>query len=156
MKKTIKVLIASVIAGILYRLGGTGGAWWKNTKVRDAGVAVVALITMLCLGASLSLPLFLSTLLLFGALTTYWKKLNPLFGKTTDNCYWWNWLATGLAYGLAYLPYAISTGCYWQYILRVIVLGVITMIWSEKISIDWIEENGRGAFVIATLPILFI
>lgn len=41
-------------------------------------------------------------------------------------------------------------------IVATIILGALTMIWSELISNDVQEELGRGAFIILTLPLLMI
>ena len=146
------LILLSIIGGILYRLGGIGKPW--NTKVRDLGVPVCGLFAMKLLGFSYSWPLFISSLLLFPALTTYWKKINRFFGDTDENCHWYNWLVHGLICGLAYLPMlyvGISLG---TIIGRAIVLAIATMWWSEKISkVKW-EEGGRGFLIIISLFML--
>ena len=154
MKKITKIGILSIIAGILYHLGGLGGAWWKNTKVRDLGVAFVAMITMLFLGAKFSLALIVSTLLLFGSLTTYWKKISKWIGKPTNKAYWWNWLATGFVYGLAYLPMVFAGISLYSILGRAIILSITTMLWSVWINKAWLEEFGRGVLIIITLLLL--
>ena len=102
MIKLIVLVIFGVVSGALYRLGGIGKPY--NTKYRDFGVPIIALATMLYLKVEFSWQLVLSTVLLFGALTTYWKKINKFFGDTDENCHWYNWLVHGLICGLAYLP----------------------------------------------------
>ena len=153
-KKNIFILIGSILAGILYRLGGTGGAWWKNTKVRDLGVPVCGLSAMKLLGFSYSWPLFISSLLLFPALTTYWKKINKFFGDTDENCHYYNWFTHGLVCGLAYLPMCFAGVSIDSIIIRALLLGICTMVWSEVIDKVKYEENGRGFLIIISLFML--
>ena len=142
------VIGLSFIAGILYRLGGTGGAWWRNTKMRDLGVPVCGLLAMRLLGFDFSWVLYLSTLLLFPALTTYWKKINRFFGDTDENCHWYNWFVHGLVCGLAYLPMCFVGLNLGVILIRAIGLGLMTMVWSEEIGdVKW-EEGGRGFLII--------
>ena len=149
--KAIFISILASISAILYRFGGEGGIWYKNTKIRDFGVPIIALMTMLILDAKLNFTLIFSSILLFVSMTTYWKILNPLFDKSKDDCYWFNWLATGFAYSLAYLPYVINSHSYFGFIVRTILLSLLTMFWSETIkNVNW-EERGRGFLIIATL-----
>jgi hypothetical protein len=84
---------------------------------------------------------------MYGALCTYWK------GSAVD-CKWYHWLFTGLGYGLASLPlvFAGIPGV-WIWV-RVAVLGITTMYISEKSDNVWVEEFGRGALIIWTLPLL--
>ena len=154
MKKKLKVFIISIIAGILYHLGGTGGTWWKNTKVRDLGVSFCCLGIMLLLGYSFSWPLVLSTLLLFSALTTYWKKINRFFGDTDENCHYYNWFIHGLFCGLAYLPMYFTEVSIWLIFTRSVLLAIFIGAWSEVIDkVSW-EEFGRG-FLIAISLLMF-
>lgn len=162
--KILIVTCCALAASILYRLGGSAktGRWYDfiiNTKARDFGVPVcstAALIT-LCWGHPVTsahpikfgLALFLSFGLLFGSLTTYWKK------KGTD-AKWWNWLLTGLGYGLAYLPVALFFADWWGFAIRVVILAAAIMIWSLAVGKDWLEEGGRGLLIIITLPLLLI
>ena len=148
------VIGLSFIAGWLYHLGGTGGAWWKNTKMRDLGVPACGLFAMKLLGFDYSWVLYLSTLLLFPALTTYWKKINWLFGDTDENCHYYNWLVHGLICGLTYLPMCFGGISLYLIIGRAIGLGLMIMIWSEAIGdVKW-EEGGRGFLIIISLFML--
>jgi len=138
----------SILSAILYRLGGTSA----GTKWRDAGCPLVALILYIALkGFNLSfLWVYLLTFgLSWGAMTTYWKR------KGTD-AKWWNWLLTGLGYSLATLPIAFVTGHWIGFGLRILVLSLLTMFWSEKIDWDVAEEMGRGAIFCLTIPLLTI
>jgi hypothetical protein len=139
------VLIASGVSAILYRMGGAKG---YDTLYRDIGCAAVA-----CLLAGYLLvwswTLILCFGLMWGALSMYWK-----FGRR--NSKWYNWLATGAGYSIAMLPLVIQVGCWKGFISRTIVLGALTMIWSELQSNDVKEELGRGFLIPLTLPLLLI
>jgi len=152
---TLIMLIAfSFVAGVLYRLGGTGGAWYKNTKVRDFGVPIIYTLYLLYNRIPFNVYLIVSTILLFASLTTYWKFISRWIGQDTENVYWYNWFFTGLGYGLASLPLALYTGNWNMFIVRLVVLSLATMYWSEHISdAEW-EEFGRGFLIIFTLAII--
>ena len=146
------LVAVSFVAGVLYRLGGVGKPF--NTKYRDFGVPIVYMLYLLYSGATFNIYLALSTILLYASLTTYWKCISRWIGKDIENVYWWNWLATGFFYGLTLLPMCFMEVSFSAIILRAVVLGVLTMIWSEKISdVEW-EEFGRGFLIIVTLIIL--
>ena len=152
MWKLIVVVALSYIGGILYRLGGIGKPW--NTKYRDFGVPLVAALVYAFLGLPIGWSLLWSTLLLFGAMTTYWCKINKWFGLPTDTKYWFNWALTGLAYGLAYIPIAIEFGNWHTILCRSVLLTIFTSIYSEQVDdVEW-EEWGRGAAVAMTICIL--
>ena len=130
----IKLLILSVISGILYRLGG----WEKgNTKFRDIGCPLVAVLSLWLLhGAHWNY--WWAYLLIFGlmflALTTYWDKLFK-----EDNFY-----MHGYMIGLSTFP-LIWLGIHWYIIMIYSILLAITMgLWSKWIKRDWLEEFGRG------------
>jgi hypothetical protein len=137
------IILFSFLAGVLYR---AGGCW--QTKIRDLGVPLLCYLPALwflhlwhwgwCL---------LSAMLLFASLTTYWKKKG-------EDAKWWNWLLTGIGYGVASLPLLAVGVSWWAFLLRTAVLGLSVMAWSEVISIAWLEEFGRGFLIIATLPLL--
>ena len=144
VSKFLAVIVATIICSTCYRLGGASGF---NTKYRDVGCSI---ITCLLAGYLISWnwTLILCFGLLWGALSTYWKR--------TADSKWYNWLFTGTFYSVAMLPYVIAE-CLWVgFISRTIILGALTMIWSELISNDVQEELGRGAFIILTLPLLMI
>ena len=141
----ITTIVLSGLAGILYRAGGSSAF---NTKFRDLGVPIVVLGWFLILGLY-HWTLLVSSLLLFGALTTYWKK------PGTD-AKWWNWALTGLGYSLSLLPYAVVFGSWVGFSLRIALLTTLTVVWSEVQDVDIIEEFGRGFLIVATLPLLLI
>lgn len=142
--KFLAVIVASTLASILYRLGGANGF---NTKYRDVGCS---LITCLLAGYLLSWhwTLILCFGLLWGALSTYWKR--------TPDAKWYNWLITGVMYSVAMLPYVIAEGIWLGFLSRTIVLGALTMIWSEITNDAVWEECGRGALLTLTVPLILV
>jgi hypothetical protein len=148
--KIIAGVLASIFSAILYRMGGADG---YNTKFRDLGVPFIGLTFLLIICPHHSYKYIISHIccfgLFFGSLTTYWKKKGA-------EAKWWNWLLTGLGYSLAFLPFAIVSGEYFGFCLRLVLCSVATIIWSEKIdNVVW-EECGRGVICTATLPLLLI
>jgi hypothetical protein len=87
--------------------------------------------------------------LMFGALTTYWDSFPPNKGK--DN-FWMH----GFFIGLAYVPYAISTGDFWGWVIRACVLAILMGGWCAYFGNVDVEEYGRGAFIGLTLPLLLL
>lgn len=155
----IATIIASVICAILYRAGGMGKeetaepkwipVWMRRTWVRDWMIPTVIYfqaalgiqVTWLGLGM-----LILAILPTGGALTTYWDEL---FGF--DN-FWFS----GFMVGLGAFP-LIWAGVHWYMILaRALLLAVLWGGWCAIFKKDTTEEYGRGAFVAATIPLLFI
>lgn len=151
------VLIASCVNAVFYRAGGMSKElsaeprwipmFMRNTLWRDCDCAA---ITCLLAGYLLSWhwTLILCFGLLWGALSTYWKR--------TADSKWYNWLLTGTFYSVAMLPYVIAEGLWIGFISRTIILGALTMIWSELVLNDVQEELGRGALITLTLPLLMI
>ena len=136
--------ILIIVNSLLYRMGGMAG--WDKLW-RRIGCAVVTTGAFL-----IFLPphwsFILHALLLYAALTTYHDYLN----KGKEN--WLCWLTTGLVYGAAAFPLML-TGVGWlTVVIRAVVLGLATMIWSEYEGNATREELGRGALLILTIPIL--
>ncbi len=148
--RIIGMLVLTVAAAILYRMGGSDTF---NTKWRDIGIPVVMVPAMFLIGAITGLWTGLSLILcfglLFGSLTTYWKK------KGAD-AKLWNWILTGLGYSLAMIPYTIATGNWIGFGIRTVIVTAFVAAWSEIIGEVIYEECGRGAIIIATLPLLLI
>jgi len=146
--KIVIVLGLSVIAGILYRVGGTSA----GTKWRDCGCPLVFLICLWFL-KGLNLGFWWVYVLTFGlgwgALTTYWKK------KGTD-AKWWNWLLTGLFYGLSVFPLIWVEIHWYSVIIRSIFLALTIMWLRERTGKDWLEELGSGFLYCVSIPILLI
>lgn len=149
--QSLIVLVASIISGILYRMGGAGKPF--NTKFRDFGVPTIGIALLLYIYPHYDwktlLSYFLTFGLYFGSMTTYWKKKGV-------EAKWWNWMLTGLGYGLAFLPFAYVSGKWVGFVLRCIICSLTTMIWSEKINNAVVEEFGRGFIATATIPLLLI
>ena len=159
--KIILYLVLSILSGIFYRIGGSSKEeakkefpWFPsnlvNTKVRDVGVSLMAILVFILL-SSISLPwwiLLLTLLLMFGSMTTYCT-----FGEQED-VYWYNWFLTGILYGLSALPITCYTGKWLGFGIRTIILGFGIMIWSEVNSDARLEEFGRGALFTLTIPLL--
>lgn len=147
----------TILSAILYRLGGWGDEgrkqfpnapdWLFNTKARDIGCALCACLAvrLLC-GSDIVWYLYIPCFgLLFGSLTTYWDFIN---GK--DNF----WLH-GFACGIAFMPFAFHI-TWWALLLRAVVLAVGMGLVSVLSGKDIVEECGRGALIIATLPLILI
>ena len=133
-----QLLIASTLAGGLYRMGGDKT---YETKFRDIGVPLV-----ICLSMPFHWSLGICFLLSFGSMTTYWKK--------GPDAKWWNWALTGFFYTVAFLPYFYLTNTLSNWLLCCVTVTSLVTIWSEFIDLDWLEEFGRG-FITAFLLILF-
>jgi hypothetical protein len=134
----------TALSAVLYRMGGSDR---YDTKWRDAGCTACAVVVALLAGVRTPW-LALSALLLFGALTTYWKR------KGTD-AMWWNWLFVGLGFALAWLPVAWSLGDWKSYAVLLIAGTLCVTLWSVLVdNVVW-EECGRGALV-ALMPAAFM
>ena len=151
---SIKFLLMG-FCSIFYRIGGMSKEqgkktfaflpeWVFNTKARDVGCALVGLIWMTIFVPVSAIVHLTAFILLFAALTTYWDFI---FKKD-------NFFAHGFVIGLAYLPYAIATGNWPAFIVRAITLAVFMGLWCKYFDNDDVEELGRGAIIIATLPFL--
>ncbi len=141
------ITLLAIASGILYRMGGKGGGpWYYNTKARDIGCSICGLIGMIILFDSAWWIHLISFVLLFGALTTYW---DTVFGF--DN-HWFH----GFACALAYFPYAIASGLWVGFGVRCIALAIAMGLVSVLSEDDVVEEVGRGAALLLTLPILMI
>ena len=150
--KWLLVLVLSILAGVLYRIGGSSLHLANKTKYRDIGCMLCNTLTLLVIG--LPKPfwcLFFVMGLLFGSYTTYHKWMNPLFGHSKDDVHWYGWFMHGFALGFALMPFYHI----WHIVLiRAFILGLFTMIWSVSISNATCEEFGRGFLANATLLFL--
>ena len=134
---------ATVLSAICYNLGGRGAPY--NTKVRDVCCALLVTLSVYLVGGR-SYWMALSALLLFGALTTYWKK--------GPKAYWYHWLFTGLGYSLAWAPFCYFNGSLFGLLCYTIVVSTFTTVWSSLVDNDKWEERGRGAIIVACAPLL--
>lgn len=154
----LSTIILSNISGFFYRLGGLSKeqarqqipwcpSWIINSKTRDVGCSLLTVLWMILFYPHVHWYVHLISFgLMWGALSTYWDFLN---GK--DNFWLHGW-----GIGLACLAYAIDSGLWIGFGVRAFALAVLMGVWCAIFKNDWIEEYGRGAFVIATLPILLI
>lgn len=162
MFSIIGVIVFSLLGAWLYR---KGGAAKSNTKFRDVGVAVVVSVLILVLGIRDWSVLF-SGVLLMGALTTYWDKVNKFF-KRDEQEFWLNWMLTGIGYSLASLPTVIQHKLWVGFWIRTVLLPVL-FIFSDYL-VDSFSKNVvlipdravpkeycRGFFTVVTVPLLFI
>ena len=154
------IILASLASAVLYRAGGMGKerdaepAWMpmfmRNTNFRDVGCSIISclLIGVLVVWHWSLVLVFISTL---ACLKTYWK-----FGKR--NALWYHWLITGAMYSVATLPFVFVCGQdLWEgFIARTVILGGLTMMWSELNGDAKWEEMGRGALLTLTIPLLLV
>ena len=150
-------LTFSILTAICYWIGGRS---WGNKAVRRFGCPIFiygysALLLknnliqrdMLILGIGLHLIAYIITAF---ALSTYHDYLAP--DGTSEN--WLCWLMTGICYGLAAFPLTWIGIHIYMFLIRAVILGLVTMIWSEVNGNVHSEEFGRGFFIAASIPIL--
>lgn len=136
----------------LFRLGGASKSdfpwlppWMVNTKARDIGCSLVAILTMLLMGIKAPFWIWFITLgTQFAFLCAYHKWFQRLFGFPDDDVYYPAWLMTGFGYSISALPVVIYAGLWWGFILRTIVLTLGICAIREFFSDVNIEECGSG------------
>lgn len=145
----VTVILLSFLSAWLYRRGGTKtGTLWRDIGVPSCITAFFILtghwhwILVLCFG------------LVYGAQTTYNKWAQRLIGIRTNNVMWVGWFVTGLAFSFALLPYTIAMGHWIGFRWRTLIVTGFTVLWSEWVGLDWLEEGGRGFVQLITLPFL--
>ena len=84
------------------------------------------------------------------ALSTYHKWLNKYFHEPTTDVFWFNWIATGLCWGLAagFVAWRLGSWHWITFGARVILLGWFTMYWSEKEDNVWREDTGKSLVLV--------
>lgn len=154
----IATILLSALSGFLYRLGGLSKEqakqqipwcplWLINTKTRDVGCSLIAVGWMLLYFPKMDWFIYLISFgLMWGALTTYWDFING------DDNFWLH----GFGIALAFLPFAIVSGDWLWFAARCLALAVLMGGWCAVFKNDWVEELGRGAFIVLTLLILLI
>lgn len=154
----ISTILLSALSAFLYRLGGLSKeqakqqipwcpSWLINSKTRDVGCSLIAVGWMLLFYPRMEWFVYLISFgLTWGALSTYHDYIN---GK--DNF----WLH-GLGVALAFVPFSMDVDWILGLALRCLALAILMGAWCAIFKNDWIEELGRGAFIIATLLILLI
>jgi len=138
-------ILLSIVAGVLYRLGGIGKPF--NTKYRDFGTPLCGIAILILnnpINWMIGIGLFLTFGASFGTMTSYFKKRG-------SDAMWWNWLIVGLMFGISALPYAWATGQWMPLLYRTVITACFVTIWSETISWDDLEEFERGFIFCASL-----
>lgn len=150
----LKILGLSVISAMLYNLGGQGKKGnfldcLRYKLTRRLGCALVQFIAIFFV-LKISAPWWVhlaSIGITYGFLTTYWDGLTP-DGSDSHGLH-----GAGIAFGM--ILYAITSSIpVMNFIVRIFVLGFLMEYWSRGWDQDWIEELGRGAFIILALPII--
>ena len=143
--KIIILIIGIILSGIFGRMGGSDkhGTLW-----RDIGVPLCVVI---CCGVFFGWhwTLIISFGLLWGSMSTYFKRK----GQPVR---WWNFLIMGFAFNLALLPYIWAQGLWFGFGLRSLILPLAVMGWCVLIGDAVLEEFGRYALIVITLPLLFL
>jgi hypothetical protein len=139
--KILITIVLSVLAAILYRMGGSGR---YPRQARMVGVPLVSILAMLVLGIH-SWWLLLCMGIMVGAISTYWDFING------SDSFWLH----GLFVGLAMLP-LIGVVHWYAIIIRSLVLATFMGAWCKGWSWDIAEETGRGFSIVATMPLLLI
>lgn len=144
--KYLIILALSVLSAIAYRMGGSGNynRLWRIMGV--SALTIVAVIALLGFKIAYIWVYVLTFGLLCGSISTYWDFL---FGF--DN-FWFHGFMLGVACFLLYF-----LGVHWYAILiRSLVLAIFMGVWCLVFSKDITEECGRGAVLVATIPLLLI
>lgn len=151
-------IVFTILSAFFYRCGGISKAegaikypwcpiWLFNGKTRDVGCSLLAIAWMLvCYEMSVWWAYVISFGVCWGALTTYWDWL---FGED-------NFFAHGFGIALAFLPFAIVSGLWVGFVIRLVVLPLAMGFWCLLFGNDDVEEYGRGALIISTLPLMLI
>ena len=148
--KILILVILSMLSGVAYRAGG----WDKGNRMyRILGVPLITIIWLLTQKVGLTqvnwqaiLSYFLTFGLSAGMISAYWGQ---------DEKKWGFW-AHGLGLSLALLPIAFVTHHWLGFGIRTIVLTTFITLWSQFTKWDILEESGRGAGIILSLPLLLI
>lgn len=135
-------LIAAILSGIAYRMGGSGN---YPRQARIVGVSAITCIALFLLGIH-SWWLLLVMGLSCGAVSAYYQQDEKKWG------YW----AHGLGLSLAVLPIVFLSQHWLGFSIRCLVLtGAITL-WSQFTKNAVVEEFGRGFIIVSTIPLLLI
>lgn len=146
IEKILYVILLSIFSGILYRMGGAKG---YNTKFRDIGVPLCAISVLSILGVWHS-SLIISAVIMFGALTTYWKRKG-------EEALWYHWYLHSLGCALSMLPFIYFNR---QYaiggVIYIILMPIIATIASIMLYDAVEEEFARGIIITSMIQLLLI
>lgn len=159
--KLVIVLVASVLCGVFYRMGGAKG---YSTFFRDAGSALCMVGCAVLLGGipgSMAngdvtfiwgiLMTLASFGLTWGALSTY-----RYFLKKPENYTCWYYLMHGFFVALALTPWAWAAGEWLFLIVRCVACAALVGLWSGLVRWDVLEEWGRGFVMCSTISLLAV
>jgi len=156
----ITTILLTILSAFLYRLGGMSKrdakkyapwkwmpSWAVNTKARDVGCAFLIYLWMSLFFPAVAWWVHLIAFLgAFGGLCTYW---DDLFGYD-------NFFMHGFIIAFALLPYVLVEGHLEGYLIRIAAVSLFMGIWCMIFENDYVEECGRGAILIAALPLMII
>ena len=149
------LLLLSLLAGWLYRLGGKAGL---DTKIRDFGVPAVLL---LALPHANGYAMTLSALAFFGALSIGYGENSPVHKKFGDNTF----LVIGLLFGLALLPFAMAKHALLPFVIRtgILVAGIhLAHVYRTQMALFFpgdtcdFEEFARGFMTVFSIGLFLI
>lgn len=158
--KSLGTIILAFLAGVVYRMGGSGNypRW-----IREVGVAIILILEFTVLG------IFNYGCLLF--LGTGW--IESTYFKIKGNTMTLSWILVGIAFSVVISPWFIYSWItnlhplYWKgYLLRTIICMGFVVIWNQILSAkvakalnlgkDITDEFGRGAIQLLTVPLILI
>lgn len=151
MARVLITVGLAIVAGILYRLGGSSNG---QRFYRPVGLGVLTIATLIIwLGVHMDwkvlCAMFACGGLNAGLCTTYFKK------KNTDATIW-SWVLVGLAFSIALLPIAYTDNLWVGFAIRAVALTPAVAMWSQLIGNAVVEEFGRGFLNIITIALMFI
>jgi hypothetical protein len=137
----------SLLGGVFYRLGGSGGA---SRLWRLLGVPFLVTLALWGIYGGLKGWWWLYPIsfgLLVASLTTYWDWM-----FNNIDTFWFH----GLMCGAATLPFAIVSGHWLGFGLRCAALALFMGLWCKFFKNVFVEEIGRGASVVLSVPLLYL
>lgn len=145
------VFLASILAGLAYRLGGSQLA---PSWVRDWLVAPILCLVLWLLGLVAGIwgwVALLATLGLTGATISTYHLFLPKPEAYNGFYYAWH----GLFIGLAAFPVALATHHWAGWGLRTLALPILFGInYGLNKKKDWLHEGIRGFLIVSTAPLL--
>jgi len=134
----IILFIISILAGILGRMGGTSR---YDTLYRDLGIPTLFVIYQwITKHLVINIPYFITFVLFYGSLTTYWDEL---FNKpgTPGNQHKHNFWFSGFMVGLSTF-FLIWTDVHWYIIfIKAIILAIIWGLNNKYTSKLWFKDR---------------
>ena len=157
------LLIICACSAVLYHLGGLGkdGAknypkvpsWLFNSKVRDLGCSVCAIIALCVLRGGFPVN-WITAFSLLGWFLLSWAAVSAYWKGDAVDMKARHWFYHGLGIGLSALPLCCIGITWWLVLIRSVALGLTMMAVSEYFENACAEECSRGALIVATLLII--